>query len=389
LVWGLRRQRDEAQLTQVIAEISRVDGHFAGAFVELLLDAASNGSQPENVRRLLAGGIPPELGCRAEQHLRDTGDISLGRVDLRFDGGDDFTLFVENKLYSGYGNDQVKRYLAALERRPHERRSGLVAITRNVPTYGEPKLEASEGWLGSVRWPHVSSGLRDLPVQDDQLRAQWRLFVDVLDQQGDLGMTGAQPELIHAWAQYLKGREHLEDILDQVQERALDTVAQALKQKYGRKARGEQLVVPYTRGKKQQVVQRDQVRVWLGFRIPAKVKDAALAIQFNGTYGVPHFTVQANPWGARQLLDDEDPKFLKAAKALEVDDYQSNGHYWAKVHDPSDYIDATDVPARLVELIEQDVPTLVGSGILDRDVEATLTKQRGGPPRDRKAPTRV
>jgi hypothetical protein len=385
VIWGLRRQRDEAQLTQVIAEVARADRRFAGAFVELLLDTAAKGSQPENVRRLSDSGVPQELGCRAEAHLRDTGDASLGRVDLRFDGVDDFTLFVENKLYSGYGHEQVNRYLAALDGLPPERRSGLVSVTRNVPTYGEPRLEADNRWLGSVRWAHLRDRLAGLPIGDVQLRAQWRLFVDVLDQQGDLGMTRAQPELIRAWAQYLQGRKHLEDILDQVQERALDVVERAMRKKYGRKAKGEPLVAPYTRGKKRQVVQRDQVSVYLGFCIPAKVRDAALVIQFNGYYGVPHFTVQANPWDARELLDGGDRKLVKAAKLLENARYQSNGHYWAKVHDPSEYIDATDVPARLMEIIEEDVATLVASGVLDHDVEATLAKKRGGPPRDRKA----
>jgi hypothetical protein len=385
LLWGLRRPRDEAQLTQAIAEVARVDRRFAGAFVELVLAAATEGSQADHARRLRAGGIPEELECKAEQHLRDTGDAGLGRVDLRFDGGGDFTLFVENKLSSGYGRDQAQRYLAALDRLPEERRSGLVAITRNVPTYGGPRLEANEGWLGSVRWAHLRGGMRTLTIQNAILRNQWQLFVDVLDQQGDLGMTRAKPELIRAWAQYLSGRRHLEDILDQVQEGALYVVERSLKQRYGRRARGEPLVAPYTRGMKQQVVQRDQVSVYLGFRIPARVTDQSLVIQFNGYFGEPHFIVQATPWYARELLDAENRKFLKAAQALEAKGYQSDGRYWAKVHEPDDYIDAPDMPARLMELIEHDVPELVGSGILDRDVEATLNRERGGPPRDRRA----
>src|SRR4051794_40272335 len=77
LLWGLRRQRDEAQLTQAIAEVARADRQFAGAFVSLLLDAAADGRHSENVRNLVAAGVPPEFGCRAEQHLRDTGDVSL------------------------------------------------------------------------------------------------------------------------------------------------------------------------------------------------------------------------------------------------------------------------------------------------------------------------
>jgi hypothetical protein len=99
LLWGLRRPRDEAQLTRAIAEVARVDGRFASAFVQMVLDVAAAGAQAENVQRLRAGGVPRELACRAEQHLRDMGDISLGRVDLRFDGGDDFTLFVEKCAY--------------------------------------------------------------------------------------------------------------------------------------------------------------------------------------------------------------------------------------------------------------------------------------------------
>src|SRR5204862_123122 len=149
-----------------------------------------------------------------------------------------------------YGRDQVQRYLAALDRLPEERRAGLIAVTRNVPTYGEPRLDSNDGWLGSVRWAHISSDLRGLPVADDQLRTQWQLFVDVLEDQGD----------------------------------------------------------------------------------------------------------------------------------------QANGHYGARAPDPSDYIHAPHVPSRLMEHIEQDVPVQVASGILDHDVDATLHKERSGPPRDRKAP---
>jgi hypothetical protein len=71
---------------------------------------------------------------------------------------------------------------------------------------------------------------------------------------------------------------------------------------------------------------------------------------------------------------------------LEADGDQSNGHYRAKVHDPSEYINATDMPLRLMELVERDVPVLVSSGIFDHDIEATLERRRGGPLRERHAP---
>ena len=57
---------------------------------------------------------------------------------------------------------------------------------------------------GSVRWARLLPGLRELPVADEQLGEQWRLLLDILDRQGDLGMTRANSELIWAWARYLE-----------------------------------------------------------------------------------------------------------------------------------------------------------------------------------------
>src|SRR5262249_24441445 len=152
---------------------------------DVLLDAAEAGALAENVRAFRASGLPGELECRAEVGLGDE-----GRVDLRFDGLD-LTLFVQIKLYAGYGHEQVRRYLRAVRRLPPGPRSALSAVTRAVPTYGESQLDDDERWLGSVRWAPLLSRLRHLPVADAQLADQWRLLLDVLDKQGDLGMTRA------------------------------------------------------------------------------------------------------------------------------------------------------------------------------------------------------
>src|SRR4051812_24157756 len=154
-------------MTQAIADVARADARFASAFVGLLLKTAERDAHSRNVRAFLDGrDVPSELGCRAEEHLRDTGDSSLGRVDLRFDGSDDFTLFVENKLYSGYGDEQVNRYLRALKRLPPDGRSALLAVTRSLPTYGEPTLDSDPRWLGSVRWSRMTDDLARLPIGD-------------------------------------------------------------------------------------------------------------------------------------------------------------------------------------------------------------------------------
>ena len=386
LLWGLRRRTDEAQLTQAIAAVATIDRRFGAQFVGLVLDAAEAGARGPNVRALRAGGVPDELDCRAEESLGEE-----GRVDLRFDGPD-LTLFIENKLYSGYGHEQVPRYLRALRRLPQRGGLGLVALTRAVPSYGESKLDEDERWLGSVRWAHLLPGLRTLRIADRQLAAQWRLLLDVLDKQGDLGMTRADAELIRAWARYREGRDHLAGLLTEVWPAALDVVRAELAAKYGRNVRPEQLVDIERKGKQRKVVvQRDQARVFLGFCIPAIVKDAALQVQFSGAYGVPHFTVQAKPWEAHQRLANGDDTLAAADEQLHSQGFKTNRThgYWARVHQPDEYLDAADVPARLAEIIAADVPLVVRSGILDYDVEVGLGGRRGGPARHRRLPDAV
>jgi uncharacterized protein YjiS (DUF1127 family) len=253
LLWGLRRRADEAALTKAIAALARADRRFGARFVALVLDAADVGAAGDNVRGFRANGLPDELDCRPEESLGEE-----GRVDLRFDGPE-LTLFVENKLYSDYGHEQVQRYLRAVRRLPRGTRSALVAVTRAVPAYGEPTLDEDERWLGSVRWAHLLPGLRKLPIADARLSAQWQLLLDVLDKQGDLGMTRADAELIRAWARYREGRHHLRDLLDQVWPRALDVIRAELAVKYRRKASAADLVDIERRGKQRKViVQRDQ-----------------------------------------------------------------------------------------------------------------------------------
>jgi hypothetical protein len=313
--------------------------------------------------------------------------VALGRVDLRFDS-EDFTLFVESKLHSGYGDEQVDRYLRALRRLPPENRAALIAVTRTVPTYGEPELEADPRWLGSVRWARMVKGLRKLPFADSQLGSQWRLLVDTLHEQGDLGMTQVDADLIRAWARYRDGRAHLEDLSDQVWPRALDIVRREMKEKYRGRGPAAGLVDLYRRGKKRAVVvQRDQTRVYLGFCVPAIARDPPLLVQFSGYYGVPDFSVQVEPWNAQYRLDDGDRKLARASDRLRSAGFQTNGWHWAKVHKPDEYLGADDVPARLLEFIQEDVRLIIRSGALDHDLELGLNRVRGGPARHRRLPT--
>jgi hypothetical protein len=137
VVYGLRNERDEAQLTRVIGAISRADPDFSRAFASALLDQAKEDCPHLTRAQAALGSLPDALACAAERTLYDEHGSNLGRVDLIFETADPdpFALVVENKLYSGYGEAQLTRYQAALRVvRGHGGRGGLLALTRDVPT---------------------------------------------------------------------------------------------------------------------------------------------------------------------------------------------------------------------------------------------------------------
>ena len=137
-------------------------------------------------------------------------------------------MFVENKLFSGFGYEQLGALHAGLAALPAGRRSGLMAITRDVPSYGE--LDAgTEGWLGAVRWARLyDAGLADLQSADPDLSLQWRLLIEMMHDNGELGVTNADRDLIMAWTRYDDARDHLVSILGDVRGRALEALRDRL-----------------------------------------------------------------------------------------------------------------------------------------------------------------
>src|SRR4051794_37839335 len=192
MVRGLRRARDEVQLTNVIAAIASTDSTFATEFVHALLAQAYDDCPATRDAQRRLQPIPERLHGDRERHLYDSNGASLGRVDLIFaEPGDDsrFTLLVENKLYSALGPEQVARYHAGLRvLRGRAGKGGLIAVTRDVPTRGELH-RPNEEWLGSVRWARLLPRLQGLTVKDPGVAAQWLLLLEVMDEEGDLGMT--------------------------------------------------------------------------------------------------------------------------------------------------------------------------------------------------------
>jgi len=72
------------------------------------------------------------------------------------------------------------------------------------------ELEPTDAeWLGSVRWARLLGRLYELDIEDPDVKQQWRCLLDVLDDQGDLGMTNIDPGAVRGWARYQEGREAL------------------------------------------------------------------------------------------------------------------------------------------------------------------------------------
>jgi hypothetical protein len=303
----------------VIAAIASSDSAFAHAFVKLVLHVARmDGRHAANVEQL--GEPPADMRCTAEHSVYDAASGPLGRVDLRFDGGDDFTLLVENKLHSPFGDGQLERYHQALACLPPEQtRRGLVAITSHVPAYGE-LAAGTDGWLGAVRWARLlDEGLSDLPVSDPDVKRQWRLLLDVLDDQGDLGMTAVDVDLIRAWARYEEGRQHLAALLEALRPGAVEVLRAGLRRRRYAKADAVDLLAgPHFFGQREAVtVKRETQRgVWTGLRVPAGINRPAIRLAFYGDGGTPSFAVEVAPWKAGARLAAGEARLKAAGRKL-------------------------------------------------------------------------
>jgi hypothetical protein len=373
LIRGLRLTGHEAQLTQVIAAVAGADRVFASRFVQLVLVAAERHGRQEGAVGAL-GDVPVELKCVAEHALYDREDRTLGRVDLRFDS-QDFTLLIENKLHSHFGDEQLRRYEAALALLPAGR-AGLVAITRNVPSRSELEV-FGRGWLGAVRWTHLVDGMRHLPIADTAVAAQWPLLLDVLEAQGDLGVTSVDTNLVHAWARYLDGRAVLTDLMDAIRERALDLIGDQLARRYPDYGPATRLCAPLAVGKSLVAVKREQQVVSTAYAVPAREQnDAVVRLQFWMDRGEALFGLRIAPYDGLQRVRRTEPQLAAAAALLLKAGFRDRRGCWWSEHRSPEFLDSDDVPERLLEIVARDMRAVADSDILLVDVKRARRRLR-------------
>lgn len=369
---GLRRRRDEAQLTQFVAAVASTDRRFAGRLASMLV---RNAPERQNFDPLVeeAFEVPADLICRAEERVWDTSGVSQGFVDLLFRSDDRrFVLLAELKLHSGYGRDQVNRYLKGLviyrQAAGQGGRCGLIAVTRNPPVYGEPEA-ARPGWLGSVRWATIVDELRELEHQDKSVEALWRATLTILDEQGDFGMSRVDIDDVKAWARYTKGRHQLIRLMEEISEPAITAVRDAFAERADR-CRGQQVGHLIRRRKHgKSVVFPGQERIQVRIAIHDLYR---LRIQFRPGPAGPRFMVEARHPDAATLPHSVQVNLRRVGEWLrnewQLDDVAQltdSRTYWRLPHPPEAWLGdgGPDVADRLLWLLRQDVNTLVASGI--------------------------
>jgi hypothetical protein len=369
---GLRRRRDEAQLTQFIAGVARTDRRFAGRLAGVLVAAA-----PEGAKFIGADTeVPSQLVCEAEERVWDVDANSKGFVDLLFRSEDGaFTLLAELKLHSGYGREQVKRYLAGLEvyraMGGPDSQAGLLSVTRNPPVYGEP--EKQQGWLGSVRWADVLDALKAIEHRDPDVTVLWRAVLDILDRQGDFGVHGIDIDDVRAWARYTAGRKQLIRLLEEISQPSMTVIREALAD-HGGGDMNDELARLVRRGKQQKsVVFPAQERVHLRVAIPATHSGYRLRLQFRPGPDGPRFAVEARHPDARKLPPAVQANLRVVSERLrsewgmqsakEVTDFRT---YWRRPRPLQEWAGdgGRGVVDRLMALVREDVHTLVRSGLL-------------------------
>jgi hypothetical protein len=345
-------------MTQIIAGFASSDSSFAAGLARCFVDAAPRRGAVEAL-----GRIPAELKCEAEHHAVDDTGIDRGFVDLRFvNEAEDFTLLVELKLHSGYGHEQLERYRSALE--PLSGRAALVAVTTWLPSYGEDVVAEDPRWLGSARWAHAFDGMQQLKHTDGILRQLWGELLDLIREQGDFGVMDIDVAALEAWARWKQGRQQLISLLEEIYSPTLNLLRHELAERAGApvhdglaaeiRHKGKRLVWPWAES------------IHVEYAIPAE-KGERLRVQFLGGHDELYFTVEARHENDRVLIGATDP-LKSATNELEAAGFKTGhswGAYWARVHEPGEWLPEEHATEALMRLVERDVRELVQSGIFE------------------------
>jgi hypothetical protein len=277
LIRGLREGSSETELTRALAAVLDAEREMAAEFVRLAVREAPHGG------RVDLADLPTMLGCTAEEK------VAKGRADLTFtDDEHCWHVIVEIKIHAGYGHDQIGRYLRSFRRSAE--RSLLIAITRDVPTYGDYEAD-DPSWAGSVQWARLLPGMRALMPRNPMLAQQWPLFLDVLEKEGSMGFTQPDTDLFRSWAKYRRARDHMIDFVDSLRRPLLEAFRDALQQDSPSVPRTDLADFSSRGTKTPRVVVPTLGKVGIGFKIPSSGPERVWAGMHHGQ-GEPLFAIE-------------------------------------------------------------------------------------------------
>jgi hypothetical protein len=347
---SMRRTRDEAQFTQMIAGACASDPRFAGDLVRAMTRSAAGGD--ERLR------VPVELSCRAEKTVFSNAGHDLGRVDLVFRDKEGFTLLVELKLHSAYGHDQLDRYRRALDAVPGSTRF-LVAVTVNSPFSGEDSVSGDPRWLGSVRWSQIFTELRAMKHRSSGVESAWRAALDLMRKQGDSGLMDFDPSAVSAWARALEGEQVLKHLLREAARPVAAMLAET----------AEPIPAAHliARGKNQtQPVVPWRGRLHVPYAVGSSTTEPRFRIQFLARDGAVSFSCEARyEHPKEQVMDvsainEASVRLRKSGYAVDRD---GEGWYWAKATDPTPWLMSPDPLQAMLEFTKSAVDELAASSI--------------------------
>lgn len=367
----LRRAGGEVQLTRVIARLAQSDQVFARGFLRALIELAPT---PKGSGALSVDDS--DVDCSSETVFM-AAQGRFERIDVIFTTATG-QLFVEFKLFSDYGPDQLRRYLEGIDAR---RGQFLISVTRNVSRYREPDPDEA-AWLGSVRLARFARRLRDLPAPGP-LRQQWNFLLDVLKEDGDLGSVELDQALVTAYERSDEAYERLTDFLEQIGTGVLQRLRAQLAERASGGSPGSAAFVSANRrsGRGKRLQERDEDHpevlsdgegLYLAISFPEDDQERAWIGFYVDDDGKAAFYVAAG-WSE----ESEPPAGWEASWAKATSTLSRQGGERVVTEDglycQIDYplarlVDSDDVPLALAAWAEEGFEQFVRAGLLDADI---------------------
>lgn len=196
LLRGLRKKKDEVQLTRCLSDLAGADAKVAAGITSALLGSAAKDKTAGRRAAKLYDAMPEFLVWRHQvtehrsraQRQRRRGGILDWTISGSAENGlsPDFLLGVEVKIDAAIANpwEAYYKHLASEQAASW----GLVLLTRTRPSGRQvPDAGSHRNWAGVALWHEVVAKLHEVEPDGEMLRRVWPILLTVLSDERDLG----------------------------------------------------------------------------------------------------------------------------------------------------------------------------------------------------------